>query len=909
MIKFPMGRMQFICVLFFSFSLCLTGLDVAHAKNSIIINEILFNPNGPDSGKEWIELVNPCNETKNVSGWTISNETGIAITSLPNWDVPGKAYLVVCFGNGTNDDNFADGSGYYYTNFSEEIFNNSEDACGLFNNTPSNSSMVDFILWSCCGPRLKVEAYSYALNAGVWNASDYFDINWTKNVVLDGESIGRDKNSTDNDSVADWSSHGGKDAYFATPGWPNGGPLFSVNDSIFFTQAQANSILIHYGFNITYSNHSIIQKYETDNDLFVNASHHFVTSYDNNTVLFSGFGVFHWDRINLSYSMTKISLNLFSNYGELVAMNYSSEEKRSDNNSKNITQKVVAVYSVQKNNNSYQSKTYTHIGLLNASCNQKYIVQLIKDNSIIKTKNLTEIDMIHSFNHTESWVDGSESQNIGNNTSFSMHSNTYINPDDINEFESIFDKYLLKEEIGTDYSLAENGYFRSNRIASNLYCSSWRFSLGNNSGYLINISGFGYHEYTNSSKGLDMLGNVTYDLDGVERKTKQYYIDGELWKSYDRPTFMSKATAVSLGLEAAGETLSATFMLAAGESASLATIGGVAAGVVLPVLVVDQGYQLFFTLKDHIPPTILVERTVDKWGELCFRLHAYTGVSYAGIVNEEELLKGDCIENGKCTDEPFSRAYTATDVLGNSRTIYVTGRVDGISCDDKNPCTTDYCVQGSGECHHEAKCKETCYQSRESMSDCICEVPINCDAGECSYEKKVKSCNDEDICTADVCNDGQCSHIRNDDCPEEEKEWCKAKEICGDGIDNNGDLMVDEGCNFGLYVEDNSCKDDIVGVEVDGKKLGETPIGGGQYFDISDLKSGDHTLSIIGYYSGDEDYYCGENNIVTYGVELTGGLKFLIKNSMDFAGVRDSGGVPPSGIVSYMIRVPYGKKP
>jgi hypothetical protein len=129
------------------------------------------------------------------------------------------------------------------------------------------------------------------------------------------------------------------------------------------------------------------------------------------------------------------------------------------------------------------------------------------------------------------------------------------------------------------------------------------------------------------------------------------------------------------------------------------------------------------------------------------------------------------------------------------------------------------------------------------------------------------------------------------------------EERCGDGIDNDGDDDIDEGCDYALYVEDNQCKDDIIGIEIDGIYLGETPAGMGRYFDISYLDSGYHELVIIPVDSGGEAYGCDPTSIITYGITLTN-VEFLSKDGSEFDGTTDSGKISVGDSISYEIYIP-----
>ncbi|BCX14240.1 MAG: hypothetical protein KatS3mg085_772 [Candidatus Dojkabacteria bacterium] len=74
---------------------------------SIVINEIFPNPDGSDSGKEWVELWNYGDESLELSNYkikSISSSNSERTINLPNIFIEGNSYIVLA-----NEDNFANG--------------------------------------------------------------------------------------------------------------------------------------------------------------------------------------------------------------------------------------------------------------------------------------------------------------------------------------------------------------------------------------------------------------------------------------------------------------------------------------------------------------------------------------------------------------------------------------------------------------------------------------------------------------------------------------------------------------------------------------------------------------------------------------------------------------------------------
>lgn len=108
------------------------------------------------------------------------------------------------------------------------------------------------------------------------------------------------------------------------------------------------------------------------------------------------------------------------------------------------------------------------------------------------------------------------------------------------------------------------------------------------------------------------------------------------------------------------------------------------------------------------------------------------------------------------------------------------------------------------------------------------------------------------------------------------------KEICGDGIDNNGNNEIDEGCKFSreIVIDDNECPDDTIRLYVDGRNYGNNPAGHKRHYNVSGLSWGEHEIEIYGVESGGDKYKdedgkpCNNSNTITISIELGEGINF-----------------------------------
>ncbi len=198
---------------------------VAASASGATVNEILYYENPGDADPlrdhEWAEVHNEDIAGIDLTGWVISDEdgaTGGGARTLPGVILPPDAYLVVHFSAGTDDLDFSDGCGEYYTGDAPgvDVFDDDMDECALY----SDTGIVDFISWKRGDSGyIPGTAHDDAVAAGQWTQGDFLNTARIQNSprekfrsVMPGSSIGRDKNSTDIHEPYDWDANGGRHA-------------------------------------------------------------------------------------------------------------------------------------------------------------------------------------------------------------------------------------------------------------------------------------------------------------------------------------------------------------------------------------------------------------------------------------------------------------------------------------------------------------------------------------------------------------------------------------------------------------------------------------------------------------------------------------------------------------------------
>lgn len=154
----------------------LIGFPYIAFASSVVINEVMFNPTGDDTGNEWVELYNGSNEQVDISGWELYPD-GIGYVTIPNGFLIGAKRIVLIHlrlaGNNSGTD-------IYQTTGSSNMGNTS-GSVALFSGEPRKDTIKSFVQWGRGGETWE----SAAVDAGLWDKGSFIDLN----SFLEGNSL------------------------------------------------------------------------------------------------------------------------------------------------------------------------------------------------------------------------------------------------------------------------------------------------------------------------------------------------------------------------------------------------------------------------------------------------------------------------------------------------------------------------------------------------------------------------------------------------------------------------------------------------------------------------------------------------------------------------------------------------
>ncbi len=187
----------------------------AEPHQTIVLNEVVYNPRGPEVEGEWIELFNG-GDSVNILDWSITDQDNWFF-QFPSLAVPKECYVVLHIGTGIPDSDFNDNVAHLYANKTTPRLNNNGD---------------DLLLRDSRG--VAIDFFSY----GSSNAIDYPppEIEWDSaaDAVPEGYSSSVFPNGNQMDSPDHWIQSR------TTPGESNG-ELSAASTEVKITEVYYNA--------------------------------------------------------------------------------------------------------------------------------------------------------------------------------------------------------------------------------------------------------------------------------------------------------------------------------------------------------------------------------------------------------------------------------------------------------------------------------------------------------------------------------------------------------------------------------------------------------------------------------------------------------------------------------------------
>lgn len=158
---------------------------------AIVINEVLYDPDGTDTGLEYIILYNNDNLPINVTGYQLNAVSGDYYT-FPSFNMDAKSFITVHWrkeGVNNETDLFTGTSGF------DGNMGNTSGWVALFkNNEYTKDTIIDYIEYGAGGKTYE----SKAVDAGIWTTGDFISD------VSEGKAIKLKSDGVDNNLSSDW---------------------------------------------------------------------------------------------------------------------------------------------------------------------------------------------------------------------------------------------------------------------------------------------------------------------------------------------------------------------------------------------------------------------------------------------------------------------------------------------------------------------------------------------------------------------------------------------------------------------------------------------------------------------------------------------------------------------------------
>ncbi len=201
---------------------------------SIVINEVRAQPfatvqNGGSYTYAFVELYNAGGFVLDISAWGLTDIDGTEIATLPSISLTPGDFLKIYFGFGTDDLDFSDGAGAYYTDGDSIVFQTDKDGVALYEDPNNSATIVDAVFWSTDSTTPSGASMSDAVTGGIWSSGNYFDYDASQFFI----SYGLCPDGMDHNTNTDWRLFGWGDYGISWAGAenpiqiapPNGGLL------------------------------------------------------------------------------------------------------------------------------------------------------------------------------------------------------------------------------------------------------------------------------------------------------------------------------------------------------------------------------------------------------------------------------------------------------------------------------------------------------------------------------------------------------------------------------------------------------------------------------------------------------------------------------------------------------------